>query len=186
MRTLTDHEKRTIRIATIGLLVYLGVFYGPRTWSHLASGGTQQQQLAREVEAFERELRPYENRLLRLEKLKADIKLERVTLPDLELVAEASAAIQNAARQSGVKLGPVRESAGRPAAKELASMRLEAMGPMPSLLGWLGNLETLGFPLVIDSVQIEADPRKPNMLKVNLTVVIVDFGQWKEGDRGNA
>jgi hypothetical protein len=180
MRTLTDHEKRTIRIATLGLLVYLAVLYGPRTWNHLTSGSTQQQQLAREIEAFERELRPYENRLLRLEKLKGEIKLERVTLPGLQLVAEASAAIQNSARESRVGLGPVRESAGRPAAKELASMRLEASGPLPFLLGWIGRLETLGFPLIIDSIQIEADPRKPNMLKVNLTVVLVDFAQWNE------
>jgi hypothetical protein len=186
MRTLTDHEKRTIRIAAIGLLIYLGVLYGPRTWNHVTAGGTQQQQLAQEVEAFERELRPYENRLMRLEKLKADIELQRVTLPSLELVAEASAAIQNAAKQSRVKLGPVRESAGRPAAKELASMRLEATGPLTSLLGWVANLETLGFPLVVDSLQIEADPRKPNMLKVKLTVVIVDFEQWNQGGRRNA
>lgn len=186
MRTLTSQEKRTIRIATLGLLIYLGAFYGPGAWRYLAAGGTQQQALAREVEAFRRDLLPYENRLLRLEKLKTESHLDPVRLPAQELVAEASAAIQNAARGSGVKLGPMRESAGRPSAKELASMRLEAMGPMPALLGWLAGLDDLAFPLIVDSVQIEADPRQPNMLKLNLTVVIVDFEQWKGGESGNA
>ena len=186
MRALTNHEKRTIRIATIGLILYLGVLYGPRAWRHFITGGSQQQQLTQELEAFERDLLPYENRLLRLEKLKAEMGLERLVLPGLELVAEASAALQNSARESGVKLGPVRESGGRPAAKELASMRLEARGPMPSILGWLATLQTLGFPLVVDSVQIDADPRQPNMLKVNPTVVIVDFEQWNQAVRPDA
>lgn len=185
MRTLTHHEKRTIKIATAGLLIYLGAMYGPAAWGYLRAGGTRQQALSREVEAFRRDLLPYENRLLRLEKLKTEIQLDPVRLPALELVAETSAAIQNAARSSGVQLGPVRESAGRPSAKELASMRLEAMGPMPALLGWLGTLDSLGFPLVVDAVQIEADPRQPNLLKLNLTVVIVDFEQWKGEQPGD-
>jgi hypothetical protein len=54
------------------------------------------------------------------------------------------------------------------------------------LLGWVANLETLGFPLVVDSLQIEAEPRKPNILKVKLTVVIVDFEQWNQGGRRSA
>lgn len=186
MRTLTNQEIRTIRIATLGLLIYLGLFYGPGAWRRLTSGGARQQALAREVEAFRRDLRPYENRLLRLEKLKTEIHLDPVRLPGMELVAEASAAIQNAARSGGVQLGPVRESAGNPSARELASMRLEAMGPMPALLGWLARLDELGFPLVVDSVGIEADPRQPNLLKLSLTVVIVDFERWKAEETGNA
>jgi hypothetical protein len=186
MRTLTDPEKRTIRIAAVGLALYLGALYGPRVWRQLTAGGERQQALAREVQAFQRDLLPYENRLLRLDKLKSQIQLDPARLPSLALVAEASAAIQNSAMASGIKLGPIRETAGRPSANELASMRLEALGPMPALLGWLGNLENLRFPLVVDTVQIEADPRQPNMLKLSLTVVIVDFAQWKDEGRRNA
>ena len=32
MRTLTEPEKRTIRIAAVGVAVYLGVFFGARVW----------------------------------------------------------------------------------------------------------------------------------------------------------
>lgn len=186
MRSLTDHEKRTIRIATVGLLLYLGALYGPRAWRHLTSGGVRQTTLVREVAAFERDLVPYENRLLRLEQLKTETRLASNHLPNLQLVAEVSAAIQNAALSRGVKLGPMRESAGRPSAKELASVRLEALGPLPALLGWLGTLENLGFPLVVDTLQLEADVRQPNVLKLNITVIIVDLEQWKEGGRGSA
>jgi hypothetical protein len=186
MRQLTPQEKRTIRFASIGLALYLTLFYTPRLWNQLASGNSQQQALTLEIQSFKQELPPYENRLLRLEKLRNEIQLKPSPPNTPELIAETSAAIQNSAMSSGIKVGPLRETGSRPSAKELASMRLEALGPAPNLLQWIAQLELLGFPILIDSIQIDADPRQPNMLKASLSLLILDPRQWTKEDTRNA
>lgn len=186
MRTLTPQEKRTIRLATIGLSLYLTLFYAPRLWKQIASGTSQQQALNLEIQSFKHELPPYENRLLRLEKLRNDIQLKPSPPTTPELIAETSAAIQNSAMTSGIKLGPLRETGSRPSAMELASIRLEALGPVPNLLQWIAQLELLGLPILIDSIQIDADPRQPNMLKASLSLLILDPQQWNKEDTRNA
>jgi hypothetical protein len=115
-----------------------------------------------------------------LEKLKENFHIDPAKLSKATLVAEASAAIQKAATSGGIQLGPVRESPARASAKELASMQLEGMGPPPAILGLLHRLTTLGYPFVIDTVQVNPETTRPGMLKVNLTIVILDFDQWKK------
>ena len=99
--------------------------------------------------------------------------------PDLLLGAHISTS-------GGVQLGPIRESAARPSAKELASIQLEGNGPVPALLTFLHRLETLGYPLILDSVQISSDPTRPGMIKLNLTIIILDFEQWKTEETRHA
>jgi len=36
----------------------------------------------------------------------------------------------------------------------------------------------LGYPIVIDSVQITADPLQPGMVKLMATVFVLDYQQW--------
>ena len=59
-------------------------------------------------------------------------------------------------------------------------MQFEGVGPVPAIVTFLHRLEVLGYPLVVDAVQINADPSKPGMAKLSLTIVILDFDQWKE------
>ena len=33
--------------------------------------------------------------------------------------------------------------------------------------------------MIIDAVQFTSDPRMPNGVKVNLTIVVLDFDAWK-------
>jgi hypothetical protein len=47
-------------------------------------------------------------------------------------------------------------------------------------------LERAGSPLIIDSVRISSDPRRPGNVKVSLTIVVLDFDQWKEEGQPNA
>jgi hypothetical protein len=61
----------------------------------------------------------------------------------------------------------------------LASMQIEGTGPVPAVMGLLSRLESVGFPLIIDSVQLTPDVR-PGQLKMNLTILILDFEQWKK------
>src|SRR5262249_28263796 len=124
MRQLSDHEKRTIRIAVIGLAIYLGVFFGVRGWRGLEGRRSEYQRLVQEAERLKQELRPYENKILLLDKLKETFRMDPSKLSKATLVAEASAAIQKAATGGGVQLGPIRESAARASAKELTSMQI--------------------------------------------------------------
>jgi hypothetical protein len=180
MPTLTQREQRTIRIAGTGLAIYLVLFFGYLAWKRLEGRRATYQALVLEAQALKRDLVPYENRVLLTQKLKDSFHLEPRKLSRSTVVAEASAAIQNAAKSGGIQVGSIRESPARTSAKELASMQFEGVGPVPAIMTLLHRLEILGYPLVVDSVQINADPAKPGMVKLNLTIVILDFEQWKE------
>jgi hypothetical protein len=41
-------------------------------------------------------------------------------------------------------------------------------------------MQTLGFPVVIDTLQLSADPRNPAALKVSMTILVLDFEAWKK------
>jgi hypothetical protein len=179
MRPLTTHEQRTIRIAVIAIAIYLAGFYGLRAWAQLEKKRSEYQQLVKSAERLRQELQPYENRTLLLDKLKQTYGMDPSKLSKATLVAQASAAIQKAAMAGGVQLGPIRESAARTSSKELTSMQLEAVGPVPAIANLLQKLETLGYPLILDSVQIAPETTRPGNLKLTLTVVILDFEQWK-------
>ncbi len=185
MRPLSDHEKRTIRLGTILVVSYLVLFYGVRTWSRLESRRSEYQRLVQKARHLTQELQPYEKKSVMVERLRTTFQIDPGKLSKTTLVAEASAAIQKAATSGGVQLGPLRESAARATGKELASMQLEGVGPVPAVLGLLHRIQTLGYPLVLDSIQLTPDPAKPGTLKINLTLVILDFDQWKAPEAGH-
>jgi hypothetical protein len=112
--------------------------------------------------------------------------LDPATLSRTTVVAQASAAIQKAAASSGIAVGSVRESPARASSKELASIQLEATGPVPAVTSLLGRLQSVGYPLVVETVQINAEPTRPGQIKLNLTLVVLDFEQWKKGAVPNA
>jgi hypothetical protein len=179
MRDLTASEKRTIRLGAIGLAAYLVLFFGVNVWRYGERQQADYERLSRRVATLHAQLERQTARSLRLEKLKQRFRIEPAGLSPDTLVAEASAAIQRAAMGGGVQLGPLRESPGRPSAKELASMKLEGFGPVPAILAIVPRLETLGYPLLIDSVQFDQDPSKPMMLKVSLSIIILDYAHWE-------
>ena len=176
--TLTQRDQRTLRLAATGIAIYLVLFFGWWAWKQLEGRRADYARLLTEAQRLKRELQPYENRVLLAQKLKETYHLDPQKLTKATLVAEASAAIQTAARTGGVQVGPIRESPARSSGKELTSMQLEGVGPVPAVMTLLHQLEALGFPLILDSIQISPDA-KPGMVKVNLTIVILDFEQWK-------
>jgi len=96
------------------------------------------------------------------------------------VVAEASAAIQKAARDGGFQVGTVRESPSRNGSKELSSIQLDGSGPVQATMALLNRLETCGYPLIIDSTQITADPSRPGQIKLSLTIIVLDFDPTKK------
>ena len=186
MPALSERDQRTIRIAAIGIAIYLGIFFGIRGWKRLEARRTNYRQLLERVQREEQAARVYETKVMLFEKYRDAFRLDPARLPKETLVAEASAALQNAARQDGIELGPVRETPGRGAGRELATIQFDGSGPLPAALGLIHKVQTLGFPIVIDSLQLTADPAKPGTLKLNATLVILNFEFWKNQGAPNA
>ena len=180
MRTLTHQEKRTIRYAGVGIGIYLVLFGGFKVWKIFEQQRTDYRQLVTEAQSLKLEVKRYEGKIAVTKKLMETFHMDPARLTKATVVAEASAAIQKAAREGGFQLGPVRESPARPSSKELATIQIEGSGPVPATMSLLNRLETCGYPLIIDSVQISSDPTKPGQSKLNLTIIILDFEQLKK------
>lgn len=184
MQALTPRDKKTIRLAVIGISIYLVLFFGFRGWKRLETNRTSYRDLVERVNREEQDVRAFENRVLLFEKYRDSFQLDPTRLPKETLVADASAAIQSIARQDGLQLGPVRESPGRTTARELATIQFDGTGPLPAVLGLVHKVQTLGYPVVIDSLQLSQDASKPGTLKVNATLIILNFEFWRSGGGG--
>ena len=183
--SLSERDRRLIRFTVIGVGIYLLLFFGFKGWRSAEKSLVNYQQLVSEAEAIADRVRPYENRALLIEKLRSQLKFAATEREPEVLIAEASAAIQGAARESGVKVGSIRESVGRVSAKELASMQIECAGTVGSLVAFLHRFNTMDVPVIVDSIQLTTDPKKPGALRWVLAVVIANPAAWKktEGDR---
>ena len=211
MRALSDREKRTVRLGAAAVGIYLVIFTGLTLWNRLEKSRDDYQQLIRTAERVKRELQLYEDKTVQVRKLRDAFHLNIDNLSKASLVAETSAAIQKAARNGGVQVGPVRESPARSTGKELTSIQLDITGQIKGVMALLHQLDTLGYPLLIDSMQIssaaggpggQGGPRggvppmagmpvmrgmppmggmgPPGMMKLSLTIVILDYEQWKK------
>jgi len=186
MRTLTDQEKRTVRIAGALTAIYLVVFGGWRGWANLEAKRGVYQQMVLEAQSRKQQLQVYEDKVAKIKELMEKFHLDPAKLSKASVVAEASDAIQKAGASCGVTFGPIRESHGRASAKELASMQLEGNGPLPAVMGLLHRLGSVGYPLIVDSIQITPNAMRPGMVKVSLSILIMDFEAWKGKEAPNA
>src|SRR4029077_19129693 len=98
MNSISDRDKRTLRLAVMVIAIYLVLFFGFRGWKHFESGHSRYEQLTQEAERLKREVQPYENKSLLVQKLKGTLHLDPAKLSKATVVAEASAAIQKAAK----------------------------------------------------------------------------------------
>lgn len=183
MIALSPREKRLIRYSATGLAIYLALFF---IWKPLQQRRTEYRALVASAESLKARVQPYSARAENLEKLMHSFQLEPGTLDRSRIVGEASAALQKAATGLGIKVGPVRESANRAAGKELASLQFEGTGQVTALMTLLKRIEALGFPIVIDTIQLTPERAGPGMLKLSLSLVILDFDNWKPEEKPHA
>jgi hypothetical protein len=179
MRALSQKEKRTVRLGLLALGVYLVLFCGYQGWKSIAKKNVEYRKLLTEAQDLRRKVELYQTKSQHIQKLMEGFRMDPAKLARPSVMAQASAAIQSAALGGGVQIGPVRESPGRPSSKELGTIQLEAAGPPPALLKFVQQTHSLGYPLIIDTLQIGSEPSKPGLIKLNLTIVILDFDQWK-------
>jgi hypothetical protein len=176
---MTTQEKRTLKWGSILLALYLVVFLLTRNGK--GNGSTSEyERFAGSETSFMQEVRKLETKELQLEKLNQTFKMDPARFSKTTVVADASAAIQNAATGGGITIGPIRESAARSSAREITSMQIEGVGPVPAAMKFLHQINGLGYPLLIDSLQINPDNSQPGNIKINLTIVILDYEQWKK------
>jgi len=180
MRPLTDHEKKTVRLAGVGVGVYLLLFGGYQGWRYGEAKRSEYQNLVREATNLRLQVDSYKIKGDHAQKLVDEFQMDPLRLASTTMVAQASAAIQNAAKGGGLAVGAVRETGSRAKGKELATIQLEAMGPVPAATAFLFRVQTVGYPVLIDSAQITAEPSRPGQVKLNLTLLILDFEQWKQ------
>ena len=124
-------------------------------------------------------IKPYQEKVSTATNLMDRFRMDPIKLNRSSVMAEASAAIQKAATAEGLAVGPIRETAGRVSAREAGSIQFEGSGPIAPVMRLLHNLDHIGFPVVVDSIQISSDARMPNGIKINLTIVVLDFDAWK-------
>ncbi|HTI68933.1 MAG TPA: hypothetical protein VMF06_03145 [Candidatus Limnocylindria bacterium] len=178
MPKISDRDKRTLRLGGIAVAAYLVVFGLFQVFKSASARKADYQKLLAEALLLKSEVRPYEDRVRTLQKLMGIYNLDPAKLSSKTVVAEANSAIQKAAQAGGVQLGPIRESVSRSSEKDMASIQLDATGQVQPLMSFLQRLQTLGYPLILDTVQVNSMPGGPGMLKVHVGITILDFDQW--------
>ena len=190
MPNLNERDKRTIRYAAIGLSIYLVLFGGAKVVGFLQHRRADYLAAVAETSRLKSEVTADTDKAALVKKMMDDFQLEPAKLFTNSVVAGASAAIQKAITGSGLQPGPIRESPGRSAKKEIASIQFESAGQVAAIMSLLHRLPLLGYPIVIDSVQITADPMRPGQIKLAATVLVLDYQQWinewKKGEPGHA
>ena len=182
MRPLSDREKRTTRYAGIGIAIYLALFGGLQVWKFFDKKRSDYRMLVADAQNLRRQIQPYQDKAQVVKKLMEEFHMNPAKLKKETVVSDASAAIQKAAKSGGLQLGPIRESPAHGAGKTLATVQLESAGPVPAMLAFLASLNSIGFPVVVDSVQFTSDNSRPGQVKLNLTLIIWDFEQTKSAE----
>ena len=174
---MTAREKKIVQWGAVGVALYLLLFFGFRS-----SKGTRAdyERFVNDEQSLKQEFQRLETKRLQLEKLNETFKIDPAKFSNTTVVSDVSSAIQNAAAGGGVMIGPIRESSARASAKEITSIQIEAAAPVPAIMKFLHQVNTLGFPLLIDSLQINPDNTRPGNIKLNLTVVVLDYEQWRK------
>ena len=179
MMQLSDSDKKTLRLGAIVIAVYLVLFYGGMGIKKLQARQSDFKKLVEQSETLRIDLLKYETDMLKLAKLKKSFQFDPLQGGQETLVSEVSAAIQQSAQRNGVKLSMVNETGARASSAIRASMRLEGEGAMQGVIKFLDGLDRLGFPISVESVQLNANPRKPGGLKINLEALILDFNAFQ-------
>lgn len=174
MRELTQRERWLVRRAVPALAVFLVLWF---VFQPLQKRRAEYNKLVKDAQTLRDRIQPYGPRAEMIRKLMDEFQMDPARLTQATVVGEASAAIQKAAVSSGMQVGPVREDPARGAGGELALVQFESTGPVPATMGFLQRLPSLGYPVIIDSVQLT--PAQPGQVKMSLTIVILDFQNWK-------
>ena len=183
MRTLTPREKRTVQIAAILLGVYLALFYGTGIWRSLESARVEYRGLQASTESLNLKILRAQKKAKRFARLGQTWGIHGDRLEGSTIVTEAREAIERAAKECGVGLGASKETPGRSSSRALRVFQIEGVGKTEAVMGFLHKLRTLGYPLVIDRLNIDTKKMKPGQVRLALSVAILNFKAWKAAEK---
>src|SRR5215469_14229469 len=125
MRKLTQREQRSIRYGSIGLGIYLLLFFALHVWKALEERRSDYKDLVQQAHSLKSEVENYQTKALVAQKLMEEYHVNPARLSEASVVAQASAAIQTEAGADGVALGTIRESPSQSSNLQLASIHIE-------------------------------------------------------------
>ncbi|MCD8533724.1 MAG: hypothetical protein LR011_02605 [Verrucomicrobia bacterium] len=174
---MTQSEKKLVQITAIGLSLYLVFFFGAGSLKKYENQLAEFHKKRKTIRELNVKLQPYGNRVMLLEKLRKEMNLEVRFLDIPDLGALSSEAIQRCARSHSVNIGSFRESA----ATTGTSIRFEASGQGASIQKFLKGVTTSGYPIYIESLQVQTMDGKPGQLKMSINLLVLNFKSWKSG-----
>lgn len=184
--SITERDRKTIRYASIGLGIYITLFGGWQVMRFLGRRHAEYGQLLRESANLKNKFELYDARVIRLRRLMESFQMDPAQLTNTTLVARATAAIQQSAAQGGLQLGPIRESLSRASERELGTIQLEVTGQVPAIMSFAHRLRSLGFPVVIDTLNLSSDAKAPGQVKLSLSLILLNYEQWDAKEIPNA
>jgi hypothetical protein len=183
MRPLSRREKKTVRLGAAALAIYLLAFYGLRGWRFLEEKRAAFAELNLAMANLDASIAREESKTLRLERLKKSSRIELSSLNEKTAVGEALAAVQKAAQGCGLQVTTLKETAGRGAAKELATIQLEGVAATAAAMQFVHGLRSLGFPLIVDRLQLKTTGVKPGQVHLSLALAVLGFQAAKAAEK---
>ena len=182
MRPLTDREKRTLKFGGAALLLYLVLLYGVKGVKALEGKRSEYRSLLSSAVTLREEALLEREKARVLKELRESLRIDLDALKPETAVGEASAAIGKAAQACGIQLGPTKETRGRSSSRELGAIQIDGQAPAAAAVRFLHGIKSLGFPLVVDSLQLNPVAKAPGQVQFTVSVVVLDFAASKAGE----
>ena len=179
LESLSEKDRKTLKYGALIIVVYLSLFYGRSILAMFEGSRVQYFEQWEEARDLGDLFASYENKGLKVEKLRHQYQLNVNQLSSTNLVGQAGRSIQELVKQSEYKLGQIRETLGGGGNGIAATFQLEANGPLKSLMPLLHRLQTTGYPLIIESLSLRTDKRKQGEVQWSATVIVLDYSKWK-------
>ncbi|MDC0325318.1 hypothetical protein OAM01_01010 [bacterium] len=177
---MSQKDKRTLIGGAVIVVVYLSFFYG-RSLLGLVEGDRQAYfDKLDEAQQLGALFRSYETKIMKVEKYRNQFQLDVHKINTTNLVGNVGRTIQDLVKKSGYKMGQIREVPGSGGKGVAATLQMEGTGPMKSFMPLLYRFRTTGYPLIIDSLNIRSDKKKPGQLEWSVDVIILDYNRWKK------
>lgn len=184
MRTLAARERRTLKLAGAFLAIYLLALGATKGWRALDAAHVELAVLEQEALALETEQLRAAQRLRELEQLRTRWSAATTGLDTATVVAGARAAIENAARQLEVQLGPSRESSGSHDGRPAHLIQFEGVATVAATMTLIHTLGTLGYPLAVHRLQLGTTGQEAGKVKLGLQIAVLTLARAEGGRRG--
>ena len=179
VKKFNPREKRTLRRASGLLIVYLVAFFGWKVLGFLETKRGDYAEAKLSLLNVTSDILREQEKAKRLERLKENFKFDPKELSAETAVGEARAKIMHAAATCGVGVTKSREIQMQVSTKELGTIQIDGSGATLAVLRLLHGLKGLGYPLLIDRLQLDPMPKKPGIVHLALTVTLLNFEGWK-------